>query len=184
MNAARIGDRAFERMEKMSGELFAITYGSLVRQLFVDCGERAEDVNSELDKIGFNIGIRLVDEYLARSGAPPCRNFVQTGEAIAKVGLKMFLGITANVENVAGDSYSITFEENPLNNFVDLPEQYRNRLWYSNVLCGVIRGALDMVNFKCDAMFVRDALRSDDPVSEIKVIFKELIKDQFKTDKD
>lgn len=35
-------------------------------------------------------------------------------------------------------------EDNPLADFVELPEQLAG-LKYSNLLCGVIRGALDMV---------------------------------------
>ena len=36
-------------------------------------------------------------------------------------------------------------EDNPLIEFAELPEQY-NKLWYSNILCGVIRGSLEMVH--------------------------------------
>jgi hypothetical protein len=41
------------------------------------------------------------------------------------------------------------FEENPLADFVELPDDGRaqEELWYSNVLCGVVRGALEMVSF-------------------------------------
>lgn len=35
-------------------------------------------------------------------------------------------------------------EDNPLTDFVELPEQLAG-LKYSNLLCGVIRGALEMV---------------------------------------
>jgi hypothetical protein len=35
-------------------------------------------------------------------------------------------------------------EDNPLTDFVELPEQL-SALKYSNLLCGVIRGALEMV---------------------------------------
>lgn len=35
-------------------------------------------------------------------------------------------------------------EDNPLTDFVELPESYSG-LIYCNVLCGVIRGALEMV---------------------------------------
>jgi hypothetical protein len=40
------------------------------------------------------------------------------------------------------------FEENPLADFVELPDDGRaqEELWYSNVLCGVVRGALEMVS--------------------------------------
>jgi hypothetical protein len=43
-------------------------------------------------------------------------------------------------------SFSLIFDENPLTDFVELPEDGPyEKLWYSNVLCGVIRGALQMV---------------------------------------
>lgn len=38
--------------------------------------------------------------------------------------------------------------ENPLAEFVELPPQYQG-LNYSNLLCGVIRGALEMVRAAC-----------------------------------
>lgn len=46
---------------------------------------------------------------------------------------------------VVGLVDSIIIEENPLAEFVELPDSYMKSLWYSNVLCGVIRGSLDMV---------------------------------------
>ena len=44
--------------------------------------------------------------------------------------------------------FSLIFEENPLADFVELPDDGRaqNELWYSNMLCGVLRGALEMVS--------------------------------------
>ena len=61
----------------------------------------------------------------------------------------MFLNITPLVTNWSGDSkqFSLIFEENPLADFVELPNDGRaqDELWYSNVLCGILRGALEMV---------------------------------------
>lgn len=39
------------------------------------------------------------------------------------------------------------FDENPLADFVELPDDGRaqDELWFSNILCGVLRGALEMV---------------------------------------
>lgn len=34
---------------------------------------------------GFNIGIRLVDEFLAKAQISSCQNFTETAEVIAKV---------------------------------------------------------------------------------------------------
>jgi hypothetical protein len=42
--------------------------------------------------------------------------------------------------------FTLTLDENPLAEFVELPEEaIENGLWFSNVLCGVLRGALEMV---------------------------------------
>lgn len=38
-------------------------------------------------------------------------------------------------------------EDNPLIDLVELPEKYK-ALKYCNILCGVIRGALEMVNLR------------------------------------
>jgi hypothetical protein len=50
-----------------------------------------------------------------------------------------------------GKSFGLVFEENPLADFVELPDDGRaqEELWYSNVLCGVVRGALEMVSSSC-----------------------------------
>lgn len=39
---------------------------------------------------------------------------------------------------------SLIVDDNPLSMFVELPENHAN-ISYSNILCGVIRGALQMV---------------------------------------
>lgn len=68
----------------------------------------------------------------------------------------MFLNITPGVSNWSSDSkeFSLIFDENPLAEFVELPSSHIQKsspdpnavsLWYSNVLCGVLRGALEMV---------------------------------------
>jgi hypothetical protein len=66
-----------------------------------------------------------------------------------QVGFKMFLNITPTVTNWTSDGkqFSLVFEENPLADFVELPDDGRaqDELWYSNILCGVIRGSLEMV---------------------------------------
>lgn len=107
----------------------------------------------------------------------------------------MFLGITVEVANWAADSkgFSLIFNENPLVEFVELPVKYQE-LQYCNLLCGVIAGALEMVqlqvSFDCcsssgppiissvpltstllqvECRFVRDVLRGDE-VSEMRCV--------------
>ena len=79
-----------------------------------------------------------------------CSDFRETAEAISKTGFKMFLNITPSVTNwsPSGDTFSLLLDPNPLTEFVELPEE-RQKLNYSNILCGVVRGALEMVRLSC-----------------------------------
>lgn len=59
----------------------------------------------------------------------------------------MFLGVEPSVTNWSSDhkEFSLILEQNPLVDMVELPETHRG-LWFSNILCGVIRGSLEMVS--------------------------------------
>jgi trafficking protein particle complex subunit 3 len=61
-----------------------MTYGALVVQLIQDYEDYSE-VNKQLDKMGYNIGTRLIEDFLARSNLGRCTDFRETGEVIAKV---------------------------------------------------------------------------------------------------
>ncbi|XP_061341787.1 uncharacterized protein LOC133288108 [Gastrolobium bilobum] len=176
--APRSGDAIFASTERMNAELFTLTYGAIVRQLMTDL-EEVEEVNKQLDQMGYNIGIRLVDEFLAKSNISTCVDFKETAEAIAKVGFKMFLGVTASVINwdADGTSCSIVLEDNPLVDFVELPDTYQG-LYYCNILSGVIRGALEMVSMKTEVSWVRDMLHGDD-VFELQVKLLKQVPEEY-----
>ena len=59
----------------------------------------------------------------------------------------MFLGVTPAVTkwSPASDEFSLVLDNNPLAEFVELPPGHE-KLFYSNILCGVLRGALEMVS--------------------------------------
>mmetsp|Transcript_1446 Transcript_1446/g.2213 ORF Transcript_1446/g.2213 Transcript_1446/m.2213 type:complete len:189 (+) Transcript_1446:152-718(+) len=174
----RIGDAAWAKVSKVNAEFFALTYGSLVMQL-IDDYEDVKAVNNQLDTMGYNIGVRIIDEFLAKSGTGACLNFKDTAETIAKIAFKMFLGITCDVLNwnTEQTSFSLILQDNPLIEFVDLPQNYKD-LNYSNVLCGVIRGALEMVQMKVETKFIKDLLKGDD-TNEIRVELKEIMADKM-----
>lgn len=69
------------------------------------------------------------------------------------MGFKIFLNITPTVTNWTSDNkqFSLVLDENPLADFVELPDDGRaqDELWFSNILCGVLRGALEMVSSIC-----------------------------------
>ncbi|XP_016186484.1 trafficking protein particle complex subunit 3-like [Arachis ipaensis] len=82
--APRSGDSIFANLEHMNAELFTLTYGAIVRQLITDL-EEVDEVNKQLDQMGYNIGVRLIDEFLAKSNISRCVDFKETAEVIAKV---------------------------------------------------------------------------------------------------
>jgi len=56
-----------------------------VKQLCDDFDNNYVEVNRQLDKMGYNIGQRLIEDYFAKSGAAACANFKDTAEAISRV---------------------------------------------------------------------------------------------------
>ncbi|CAD6261855.1 unnamed protein product [Miscanthus lutarioriparius] len=186
--APKSGDALFASVDRVNAELFTLTYGAIVRQLLTDL-EEVEEVNKQLDQMGYNIGTRLVDEFLAKSNVSRCVDFKETADVIAKLGFKMFLGVTATVTNwdAEGTSCSLVLEDNPLVDFVELPDTCQG-LQYCNLLSGVIRGGIgnvilsnvvlklfqnaysqlpetltvNMVSMKTEVTWVRDMLRGDD----------------------
>lgn len=61
-----------------------MTYGALVVQLIQDYEDYGE-VNKQLEKMGFNIGTRLIEDFLARSALGRCADFKEVGEVVSKV---------------------------------------------------------------------------------------------------
>ena len=108
-----------------------------------------------MDKIGYNMGCRMIDEFFARQKTiEPCKNFRMTAQIIAGQAFKMFLGVEPEIRfDADGRSCSFFLTKNPLAEFVVLPSKYQKTLWYSNVLCGCLRGALEMVNIKVNCYF-------------------------------
>eukprot|EP00984_Skeletonema_dohrnii_P037193 scaffold39021_cov250-Skeletonema_dohrnii-CCMP3373.AAC.2 len=110
---AQAGTALWAKMPKANAELFALTYGSLVTELVRDYEDPIE-VNAQLDRIGHSIGVRCVDEFLSKADvagmglSTQCNNLRDTAEVVAKVGFKMFLGVTAEVGGFSQDQRSFS----------------------------------------------------------------------------
>lgn len=140
--------------------------------------------------MGYNIGIRLIEEFLSKTGMKRCGNFKETVDIICKIGFKIYLNIIPTSENWSSDGKSCSIilpEPNPLTEFVELPitqdSKIGKELWYSNVLCGVIRGALQMIQLDVDINFVKDSLRGDDK-TELRIKLNKILKDEVPAGED
>ncbi|KAK2740471.1 transport protein particle 22 kDa subunit [Myotisia sp. PD_48] len=182
---SRIGEET--KVDKVNAELVTLTYGTVVAQLCTDYDSDYVEVNKQLEKMGYNIGMRLIEDFLAKSSMGRCSNFRETADIISKVGFKIFLNITPTVTNWTSDNkqFSLVFDENPLADFVELPDDGRaqDELWYSNILCGVLRGALEMVQVQVEAHFVSDILRGND-TTEMRVSLVRYLEDELPPEDD
>lgn len=165
-----------------NSELFTLTYGALVSQLLKDY-ENVKDVNKQLDRMGYNIGIRLIEDFLARTQSTRCYDFKETAEKI-QLAFRIYLGISPNISNwnASGDEFSLIFETNPMLEFVELPDNCTN-LKYCNVLTGVLRGACEMVQLDITSKFIQDQLKGDN-VTELRVKFIKTIQDAIPAGED
>ncbi|XP_021993225.1 trafficking protein particle complex subunit 3 isoform X5 [Helianthus annuus] len=128
----RSGDAIFANFERVNAELFTLTYGAIVRQLLTDL-EEVEEVNKQLDQMGYNIGIRLIDEFLAKSNVTRCVDFRETAEVIAKMDMDSD-SIKVDLEN--GSTTNLDLEDDEV-------------------------GSVE-VSMKTEVTWVRDMLRGDD----------------------
>jgi hypothetical protein len=183
------GTSLWQKQPKANAELFALTYGALVSELVRDL-ESADEIQQQLDTMGHSIGIRCIEELLAKlmmenstaSSVSSSPNFVESAELV-KLTFRMFLGVVAETAPVADKpeaAYTCTFADNPLALFVELPApddgdsgplsgtgtgaggSNGNRLEYSQLLCGIMRGVLEMLQFDVTCRMTASTLFGDD----------------------
>ena len=174
------------QVERMNAEFLSLTYGSLMVRLIKDY-EKPEEINDQLEKMGYNIGIRLIDDFLAKSCIDPPKTFDEAISIITNNAIPFYLNVGAKSEIIKSDNnlfesnqqneYKIYFNENPLNDFVELPDKFKG-LWYSNMICGVIRGAFEAINIKVECKYNKDTLKGNE-TNEIRVKLIEIIEEKL-----
>ena len=174
-----------DSVERINSEFLTLTYGSLMVRLIKDY-EKPEEINDQLEKMGYNIGIRLIDDYLAKSCIDPPKTFDEAISIISNQAIKYYLGGGAKSELIKSDNvvdsnqqyeYRIYYNENALNDYVELPDKFKG-LWYSNMICGVIRGALEAINIKVECKYNKDVLKGHE-TNEIRVKLIEIIEEKL-----
>jgi hypothetical protein len=154
-STAAQGAALWQKQPKANAELFALTYGALVGELVRDY-ETVQEIQQQLDTMGHSIGIRCIEELLAKQDSPTAGSpsFVESADMV-QMAFRMFLGVTAETAAVPDKpeaAYTVTFADNPLSLFVELPtEGPLADLEYSQLLCGLVRGVLEMLQFDVTA---------------------------------
>lgn len=146
-----------------------LTYGALVTQMLRDF-ENVEDVNKQLERLGYNMGMRLIEDFLSKTNSARCLDMRDTADKIQSA-FRMYLNIQPTITNWApsNDEFSLVFDNNPLTEFVELPADLTN-LRYCGIINGCIRGALEMVQLEVQCWFAQDQLKGDSS-TEIRIKF-------------
>lgn len=96
LHTDRLSPSRRTRIDKVNSELVVLTYGTIVAQLCKDFDSDYVEVNKQLDKMGYNIGLRLIEDYLAKSNTMKrCANFRETAEMISKVRVPLLPAVRA-----------------------------------------------------------------------------------------
>nr|XP_023020568.1 trafficking protein particle complex subunit 3 [Leptinotarsa decemlineata] len=168
--------------KKVNSELVTLTYGALVAQMIKDL-DNTDDVSKQIERLGYNMGIRLIEDFLAKTGSGRCLDLKETADKI-QTAFKMYLGVQPNVTNwsSSGDEFSFMLDSNPLTELVELPDDLKG-LKYCNIICGAIRGALEMVQLDVQSWIVQDQLKGDQS-TEVRVKFIRRLEDAMPAGED
>jgi hypothetical protein len=98
------------------------------------------------------MGGRMVDEFFAKSDLPLCEDVREMMITLAKVGFKMYLGISCDLDILKYDpkmqsgksEFILKFGSNAFMEYVDIAEGFE-KLGYQNVILGMIKGSLNAV---------------------------------------
>jgi hypothetical protein len=174
----------WQKQPKANAELFALTYGALIGELLRDI-ENPRLIEQELDKMGHSMGIRCMEEFLAKNGDLPetTKQFGETTAELLKTALKMFLGLAVESNSVleGGNTvtkemkgFALTFTDNPFTIFVELPEE--TDLQYNQLLAGMCRGMLEVLQFDCACAISKSMMHGNDSY-EVSIVLNQVLQE-------
>lgn len=145
--------------------------------------ENVDDVNKQLERLGYNMGVRLIEDFLARTNPGRCMDMKDTADKVQQA-FRMYLNVQPAITNwsAANDEFSLMFDNNPLTEFTELPADLTN-LRYCGILSGCIRGALEMVQLEVQCWFVQDQLKGDSN-TELRIKFIRRLEDAIPAGED
>ena len=163
-------------------ELLTFMYGSLLVRLTKDIKD-INELNKKIELIGYEMGKRLVDDLIddfQRVIDVSDQNKLM--EKLITQLAQFYLGIIGTYNQVSEKEFHLIFPLNPISFYVELPESL-NDLCYSNIICGMIRGMLEISGFEVQCEFFKDKMKGDD-VNDLKITLVKLIEERFIDDED
>jgi hypothetical protein len=161
----------------VSVELFALSYGSLVRAIVKETNN-IEDANAKLQKIGSSIGNRIADDIVVHCENTRFRTLAQAGAMLVDYAFKTYLGITATIVESSESKLIIRLgENNPVTRFVIIPPESEG-LIYLMPLLGAMKAVLGMLHYSVDVTLKADRLQKA-PANEIEIRLLDVLHDSL-----
>ena len=171
----------YEERKQNKVELLTFMYGSLLVRLTKDIKD-INELNTKIENIGYEMGKRLLDDLIDDFQKKIDSSNSKLMEILIKQLAQYYLGIISSLSQVSEKEYHLVFKENPISFYVELPEELNN-LCYSNIICGIFRGMLEVSGFEIKCEFVKDKMKGDD-VNDLKIELVKIIEERFIDDEE
>jgi hypothetical protein len=172
----------FSERKQNKVELLTFMYGSLLVRLTKDIKD-INELNKKIESIGYEMGKRLVDDLIddfQRGLDTSDQNKLM--EKLIRQLTQYYLGIIGTYNQVGEKEFHLIFPENPISFYVELPESLEGLL-YSNIICGMLRGMLEISGFEVTCEFVKDKMKGDD-INDLKITLVKYIEERFIDDEE
>ena len=175
-------DNSFLERKQIKVELLTFMYGTLLVRLTKDIKD-INELNKKIESIGYEMGKRLVDDLI--DDFQRGLDVSDLNKLMEKLIIQLaqyYLGILGSFNQVSEKEYHLIFPENPISFYVELPESL-DGLCYSNIICGILRGMLEISGFEIQCEFVKDKMKGDE-VNDLKITLVKYIEERFVDDEE
>ena len=162
-------------------ELLTFMYGTLLVRLTKDIKD-INELNKKIELIGYDIGKRLVDDLIDDFQRVDQSDQNKLMEKLICQLAQHYLGIIGNYNQVGENEFHLKFNQNPISLYVELPESLEG-LCYSNIICGIMRGMLEITGFEVKCELIKDKMKGDD-INDIKISLVKYIEERFIDDEE
>ena len=175
-------DPIFSERKQNKVELLTFMYGALLVRLTKDIKD-IKELNKKIELIGYEMGKRLVDDLI--DDFQRGLDTLDQNKLMEKLIIQLaqyYLGIIGTYNQVSEKEFHLIFPENPISFYVELPESL-NELCYSNIICGIFRGMLEISGFEIQCEFDKDKMKGDE-VNDLKITLVKYIEERFVDDEE
>ena len=174
-------ENSYLERKQIKIDLITFMYGGLLVRLTKDIKDISE-LNTKIENIGYNIGKRLVDDLIDDFQRVDTSDQNKLMEKLICQLAQYYLGIIGNYSQTGEKEFHLIFTENPISLYVELPESLEG-LCYSNIICGILRGMLEISGFEIKCELVKDKMKGDD-INDLKITLVKYIEERFIDDEE